>query len=136
MLTIEGIARTRRRSAGNGLRLKVIVVCDDRGLISMLRYALDSYGLDVMFCDNGYEVIYGSMLGECDVVVTDYDIPGMNGLELTRRLRKHFPRAHLIGMSGADREADFLRAGANNFLRKPFVPYRLAMMIKGRDIFS
>lgn len=136
MLNIQGIAQPRRHVARKGVRQRVIIIGDDRGLISLLQYALDSYGLEVIFCDNGHEVLYGSMIGEFDVVVTDYDIPGINGLELTRRLRKHFPLALIIGMSGADMGVDFLRAGANDFLRKPFVPYRLAMMIDGGDILS
>ena len=136
MLKIESIAQPRRQVARKGPGQKVIIIGDDRGLISLLQYALDSYGLEVIFCDNGYEALYGSMIGEFDIVVTDYDIPGINGLELTRRLRKHFPLALIIGMSGADRGVDFLRAGANDFLRKPFVPYRLAMMIDGGDILS
>ena len=136
MPNIQSIAKSRRQAARRGPRQKVVIIGDDRGLIGILRYALDSYGLEVIFCDNGYEVLYGSMIGEFDVVVTDYDIPGINGLELTRRLRKHFPLALIIGMSGADMGVDFLRAGANDFLRKPFVPYRLAMMIDGGDILS
>ena len=136
MSKIQSIAPSRRQEIRTGPHQRVIVIGDDKGLISILRYALDSYGLEVIFCDNGYEVLYGAMLGEFDVVVTDYDIPGMNGLELTRRLRKHFPLALIIGMSGTDMGADFLRAGANDFLRKPFVPYRLAMMIDGGDILA
>jgi DNA-binding response OmpR family regulator len=136
VLKTQSIAQSRRHVARKEFRQRVIVIGDDRGLNSMLRYALDSYGLEVKFCDNGYEVLYGSSIGDFDVVVTDYDIPGINGLELARRLREHFPKAFIIGMSGADRGVDFLRAGANDFLRKPFVPYRLAMMIDGGDILA
>lgn len=134
MLKNQGIAQSRRYAARKESRQRVIVICEDKGLNGILRYALDSYGLEVILCDNGYEVLYGSTIGDFNVVVTDYDIPGINGLELTRRLRAHFPKAFIIGMSGADRGVDFLRAGANDFLRKPFVPYRLAMMIVGADI--
>jgi DNA-binding NtrC family response regulator len=136
VLKIQHSGPVRQRAVRTGPRQKVIVISEDRGLNSILRYALDSYGLDIRFCDNSYEILYGSAVGDFDVVVTDYDIPGMNGLELTRRLRKHFPLALIIGMSGMDMGADFLRAGANDFLRKPFVPYRLAMMIDGGDILA
>jgi CheY-like chemotaxis protein len=69
-------------------------------------------------------------------IITDYQMPQMNGIELTKKVREHSSRIVIIGMSGEDLGMDFLNAGANDFLRKPFVPYRLAMMIDGGDILT
>jgi DNA-binding response OmpR family regulator len=64
-------------------------------------------------------------------------MPGMDGLELTKRLRKKIPPLTvLIGMSGEDRSMDFMNAGANDFIQKPFIPHYLAMMMDGGDILS
>ncbi len=59
-------------------------------------------------------------------------MPGMTGLELTTHLRNRFPGVVIIGMSGGDLGLEFLRAGANDFLQKPFTPQKLAMMLDDR----
>ncbi len=115
---------------------KVMVVDDNAELRSMLRYGLDSYGFQVTFCENGAEALKKVMHDEFDYIITDYQMPQMNGIELTKKLREHSSRTIIIGMSGEDLGIDFLKAGANDFLQKPFVPYRLAMMIDGGDILT
>ena len=115
---------------------KVLVVDDNAELRNMLRYGLDSYGFEVTFCKSGTEAFKKVMHDEFDYVITDFQMPQMNGIELTKKLRKHSPRIIIIGMSAEDLGTDFLNAGANDFLQKPFVPYRLAMMIDGGDILA
>jgi len=115
---------------------RVMIIDDDGDIRSSLVYALDSCGFPVTSCENGTEALLNSMFEEFDYFITDYDMPGMDGIALVRRLRERFPRAVIIGTSGKDLGEEFLRAGANDFLRKPFVPYRLAMMIDGGDILA
>lgn len=59
------------------------------------------------------------------LLITDYQMPGMNGVELTRRVRTQYSRDHLavIGVSGSHQAslvAQFLKHGANDFLTKPY----------------
>jgi len=115
---------------------KVMVVDDNPELRSILNYGLDSYGFRMTLCENGAEAIKIAMHDEFDYIVTDYQMPLMNGIELTKKLRELSSRVIIIGMSADDLGMDFLRAGANDFLQKPFVPYRLAMMIDGGDILT
>jgi DNA-binding response OmpR family regulator len=115
---------------------KAIIVSSDKDLTSIMEYALSSYGLEVACYGNSNEALDDSILGELDIIIADYSTPGIHGLDFTRRLRKQYPMAIIIGISGSDMETDSLCAGANDFLRKPFVPYRLAMMISGADILS
>lgn len=59
--------------------------------------------------------------GEVDIVVSDVDMPEMNGLELMHRARKHIPGLIFIIMSGvAEYEQKSRLAGASAFLAKPF----------------
>ena len=115
---------------------KVMVVDDNTELRSILSYGMDSYGFQMTFCESGAEAIKKAMHDEFDYIVTDYQMPLMNGIELTKKLRKLSSRVIIIGMSADDLGMDFLCAGANDFLQKPFVPYRLAMMIDGGDILT
>jgi diguanylate cyclase (GGDEF)-like protein len=59
------------------------------------------------------------------LVITDHEMPGMTGIELTAKLRERYPRDRLaiVGVSGANKGelvARFLKNGANDFLHKPF----------------
>jgi CheY-like chemotaxis protein len=54
----------------------------------------------------------------------------MNGVEVTKRLRLRFPGAVIIGVSTDDRREDFLAAGADAFLLKPFRNAELLNLVK------
>lgn len=61
------------------------------------------------------------------MVITDLEMPNMDGIELTNEIRKLYPRDRLavIGISGAENglhSARFIKNGADDFLRKPFCP--------------
>ncbi len=113
----------------------VMVVDDDGSLRESLRYGLESYGLRVTLCENATEALLYSMMEEFDYIITDYDLPGLDGIDLIRRLRERSSfTTVIIGMSGNDLGETFLENGANDFLLKPFAPYTLAMMIDGGDL--
>jgi len=124
------------REESNEVQGKVMVVDSDRETQGALVYALDSIGLEVAVCENAVEALLKSIFEEFDYIIGAFELPGMKGIELVSRLRERFPNAIIIGMSGVDKGKDFLCAGANDFLQKPFVPYRIAMMIDGGDILA
>lgn len=116
---------------------RVLIIDDNKEVRDSLNYALTSYGFEVLQCENATEALLLVQRETFDYIITDFHMPGMNGIELVRRLRSHLPPlAVIIGMSGEDVSRKFLEAGANDFLVKPFVPYRLAMMIDGGDLLS
>lgn len=117
---------------GDGER--VLIVDNDAQVRHCLEYAFDSYGYVVRTCSDGHEALNLCRRKPFDYIVTDDEIPGMNGLELVRRLRVFLPRAIFIGMSCADRGVAFQLAGAHDFRKKPVVPYEIAMMINGADL--
>jgi two-component system response regulator TctD len=108
---------------------KVLIVDVDKDITSSLLYALDYRGFQITCCENSAEALLNSLLGEFHFIVVTYETHGMNGIELTRLLRRGSPRAFIIGLSNENMKEAFLSAGANDFLRKPFVPHNLAMMI-------
>ncbi len=110
---------------------RILIVDNDKILLDMLTLALSEFGLLVTASDNAADAIKQCMFNAFPYIITDYDMPGMNGVELTNRLRKLFPLMVIIGMSGSDRGIEFLHAGANDFVQKPFEPQHLAMLISG-----
>jgi len=113
---------------------RVLVVDDEEHIRHCLEYALDSCGYEVVTCASAQQALDHCRKGPFDYVITDCNMEGMNGMELTKLLRAMHPRAVIIGMSGDECGEDFLLAGANDFRQKPFIPYEIAMMIDGSDL--
>jgi DNA-binding NarL/FixJ family response regulator len=70
---------------------------------------------------------------EPDIVITDIEMPGMDGVELTRELQSHYPQIKIIGLTAFENEgyvADMLEAGASGYLMKTARKERLAEAVK------
>jgi len=81
---------------------------------------LTADGYDVTGCPDGASALDDAAKRRYDCVITDYRMPRMNGLEATKHLRSLFPSATIIGVSIIDRQEDFINAGADAFLLKPY----------------
>ena len=87
---------------------RILVVEDDRNVREYLAAALESAAkdLEVVVASNGREAAEQIDADGIDLVLTDLNMPEMNGVELVRRLRALHPRIPVILMSGAS--ADWL----------------------------
>jgi DNA-binding response OmpR family regulator len=116
-------------------RPSVLIVDDDKEVRDGLQYALSSNNMEVTLCENGNDALQAAMNGYYDYIITDFKMPGMHGIELVRQLRAVQPaRVVIIGMSSLDMGGPFLKAGANDFIDKPFEPLNVATMLDGGDI--
>jgi DNA-binding response OmpR family regulator len=77
-------------------------------------------GFKVQACDNGASALAVSAKKTFQAIIIDYNLPDINGADLTGKLRSRFPGAIMIGLSAALKKEDFLRAGANFFMLKPY----------------
>jgi CheY-like chemotaxis protein len=59
---------------------KVLIVEDDPGVRTLMKDTLDNYGFHVTSCENGTQALHSSASSYFDVIITDYDLPGLNGL--------------------------------------------------------
>lgn len=106
----------------------VIGVCDDSRVSRHLMAELvKSQNLPYIEFANGQEVYDYAVKKSCkiDVVLTDYEMPKMNGLELIRHLRHEFLSCELpiLAISSSDKPhltVQFLKAGTNDYIKKPF----------------
>ncbi len=115
---------------------RILVVDDNQDVLATMTCAFESYGYRVQTSENATEAILWAMTNPCDVILVDYEMPGMDGVTLTAWLRELLPATTIIGMSGRDLGMVFLLAGANDFMQKPFSPYDLVMKVDGRDLPS
>lgn len=107
-------------------KIKVLVVDDSETSRSRLVKYLNVHRYDVYEVTNGYEAL--EMLKkhrDMSLVITDYLMPRMDGLELVTKIRMDFSKYKMsvIGISGHAKETisvRFLKNGANDFLLKPF----------------
>lgn len=107
-------------------RIKVMVVDDSLTFRRYLAQLLESYQYQVLVAGDGAEAL--ALLAQhpdIALILTDYNMPRMNGLELIQAIRKDHRREDLaiIGISEASRNnvsVLLLKSGANDFLGKPF----------------
>jgi len=97
----------------------ILLVDDEPSVVKLVSTVLGSLGHETLTALNGLEglAIYRSYAGLIDLIITDLQMPVMDGYELVGRIRETNPNARIMCMSGfSDREAP-----ANvRFLRKPF----------------
>ncbi len=98
----------------------VLVIEDFVQAREALCAALEAYGFDVCCCGDGASALTAAAKNEFQVIITDYCMPNMNGVTVTRRLRARFPVSIIIGVSSDQMSEDFLAAGADAFLLKPY----------------
>jgi CheY-like chemotaxis protein len=106
---------------------RVLIVDDSGTMRSIVRKVLAAsrYTFDIGEASNGHEAITELKHGAFDVVILDYNMPGLNGLEILRAIRKLEMRLGVVMMTttvdeGIARAA--IAEGAAGFLKKPFYP--------------
>jgi DNA-binding NtrC family response regulator len=112
---------------------RVLVVDDDPGVRYTLREILESEGLAVDEAADGAEALARFEARPAPLVVTDLRMPGMDGMELLRRLcaRAPAPRVVVITAHGSERQAvEAMKAGAHDYFRKPFENEELLAVVR------
>lgn len=115
--------------------MKVLVIEDDYGIQELLRYNLEKNGFQVIISgdgDEGYRLI---LEAEPDIVLLDLMIPGMDGLELFKKIRTNLPTKDIpiIMVTAKGEEVDKilgLELGADDYITKPFSVKELIARIK------
>lgn len=112
----------------------VLIIDDDEDMRAYLHGILTSAGFSASCCDNGPAALDLTKRERFHVIITDYQMAGMNGADITRELRIRYPDSLIIGMSGGRKEKDFFEAGADAFCEKPFSPKKILSLIQGEPI--
>ncbi|MFC3813236.1 response regulator transcription factor [Lacihabitans lacunae] len=103
--------------------MRILIVEDEPGISSFLKQGLEeeSYAVDIAY--DGKTGLQMALSGEYDLLLLDWMLPGLSGIEICRQFRKAFTETPIIFLTAKDTldETVFgLQSGANDFIKKPF----------------
>jgi len=110
----------------------VLIVDDDRKLLKMLRRTLAYEGFRVVTATDGHEALAQVETHRPDVIVLDWLMPGLDGIEVTNRLRAVHDETMILMLTardGIEDRVEGLESGADDYLVKPFAPAELLARI-------
>ena len=113
---------------------RILVVDDDQAIAEMVGIVLRAKGFDVVTTPDGASALESIEHLAPDVVLLDLMLPGIDGIEVCRRLRRDsdVPIIMLTARSDTADVVEGLEAGADDYLTKPFEPEELVARIKAR----
>jgi two-component system response regulator MprA len=116
--------------------VKILVVDDERAVRESLRRALELEGYEIELAADGAEALYRLQGGENaqpDAVILDVLMPGVDGLEVCRRLRRNGNRVPVLMLTARDEVQNRvagLDAGADDYVTKPFALEELVARVR------
>jgi len=111
---------------------RILVVDDEPPIVGLVTAYLEHEGFDVLSAADGPTALMQARLHHPHLVVLDLMLPGMDGLEVCRRLRQESP-VYILMLTARAEETDKvigLGLGADDYLTKPFSPKELVARVK------
>ena len=101
--------------------IRILVLDDEASIRRLLRLALELDGYQVVEAQNGCEGLRSYQAEPANLVITDMQMPGMDGATLIRELRSTFPMAKVIAISGEKTKLEVAKAlDVQGTFQKPF----------------
>ncbi len=119
-------------TGAGGARFRALVVDDEPPLVQVVSGYLSREGFDVVTAADGETAVALARDSDPDVVVLDLMLPGIDGMEVCRRIRA-FSDAYIIMLTAKSDEIDKLvglSVGADDYLTKPFSPRELVARVR------
>lgn len=104
------------------IKKKILVVDDEENARIGLTKLLEREGFEVASVSNGFEALNYLQQREVNVIVTDINMPEMNGITFLRELNKSFPRSNVIMITaygGVESYIEAMNLGAFEYINKP-----------------
>ena len=125
------VARAARLSGGI-MTIRALIVEDEQDLVALLRLHLEREGFEVHEALDGPAALEIARRVDLDVVVLDWMLPKLGGMEVLRELRS-FSDAYVVMLTARTEEVDRivgLSTGADDYLTKPFSPAELLARVR------
>src|SRR5258705_10860540 len=110
-------------NAASGTGQRILVVDDERSIVDAVSTALRYEGYEVAEAFNGRDALATAMDFEPDLIVLDWMLPDIEGIEVGRRLRARGSKAGVLFLTAKDateNKVEALRAGGDDYVTKPF----------------
>jgi len=113
----------------------VLVVEDSPTIASVVKYFLELEGFEVLVAKDGFLGLEAAKRDQPQVIVTDYNMPGMDGMAMVKALRAEVSTRciavlMLTSEDNVEKEAQALEAGVDDYILKPVEPRRLAARVR------
>jgi DNA-binding response OmpR family regulator len=111
----------------------ILVIDDEPAIVTAVRERLEREGFEVRVAASGEEALARLATEAPDLVVLDVMLPGIDGFEVLRRLRREGREVPVVVLSARDEDVDKivgLELGADDYLAKPFNPRELSARIR------
>ena len=115
-------------------RSEVIMVVDDApDTLEVLHRSIEHMGFTVFSCESAAEAIERLKENQVNLVITDYHMPFIGGLDLIKHVREHYPYTEVMmitGYASVEGAVEAIKAGAEEYLAKPFTDEELEQAIE------
>ncbi|MGL4572607.1 MAG: response regulator transcription factor [Clostridium sp.] len=100
----------------------VLIVEDEENMVSFIKMELEYEGYNVSIANDGRKAVVAALENDFDVILLDLMLPGINGIEVCRRIRKEkdTPIIMLTARDSVMDKVTGLQSGADDYLAKPF----------------
>jgi len=120
---------------------KILVVDDEKNIRLTLSQSLETLGMPVQTAADGEEALQKLQDTDFSLVFLDLKLPGMDGLEVLRRIRESRPNIQVIIITAhgsIEYAVEAMKSGAADFIRKPFSPGEIRALVsqalKSKDL--
>ena len=107
----------------NGAQQRILVVDDEPSIVDAVGTALRYEGFDVQDATTGRDALASVTRAEPDLIVLDWMLPDLDGIEVARRLRERGYKSAILFLTAKDaveNKVDALRGGGDDYVTKPF----------------
>ena len=112
-------------NAGQAISRRILVAEDNKSIRDVVSMFLDFMGFEVALAGNGVEALSLFLKNSFDLVLTDLEMPIMDGWSLTHRIKERSPNTPVVLMTGADRETVWKKVERGSVDSVIFKPFRL-----------
>lgn len=115
----------------------MLVVDDNKELCQNVKEVLDSAGYQSACVYDGFKAIEHVKRSPPDIILMDVKLPGMNGVEVFKKIKEIMPRANVIMITGFSVDElleEAIREGALGYMNKPLDFDRLFALIENKDL--
>ena len=113
--------------------MKILIIEDNKAIAEMLKKFFNSENWETSIFYEGYEALENFYLIKPDLVILDWMLPTISGIDLCKELKLANPSIPIIMLTAKSNDLDEItgfNSGANDYIRKPFNPKILLLRIK------